>query len=182
MPSADSCAPVRSPRGFLSSDWNRTQASPGKFDRLHRTPPDLQSWPLMELDFAISGPLVRTKNASYPISVRRVAVLLRTSFRRQLAMAPLCFASPSPPSGWTGDFHPPAIEHAGHTTKSLRDRSAAEAARLFASPAVADRTIRNPAPKTRKPHLHHHDFEWRTPCNRRCGVHLDGQVETVSVG
>jgi hypothetical protein len=68
------------------------------------------------------------------------------------------------------------------STKSLRDRSAAEAARLFASPAVADRTIRNPARKTRKPHLHHHGFEWRTPCNRRCGVHLDGQVETVSVG
>jgi Integrase core domain len=38
------------------------------------------------------------------------------------ALAPLCFASPSPPSGWTGDFHPPAIEHAGHTTKLLRGR------------------------------------------------------------
>src|SRR5215470_15616333 len=34
-------------------------------------------------------------------------------------MTPLCFASPSPPSDWTGDFHSPAIEHAGHTTKSL---------------------------------------------------------------
>src|SRR5580704_12729784 len=35
-------------------------------------------------------------------------------------MTPLCFANPSPPSGWTGDFHPQAIEHAGHTTKPLR--------------------------------------------------------------
>src|SRR5262249_20163349 len=33
--------------------------------------------------------------------------------------APLCFANPSPPSGWIGDSHSPAIEHAGHTTKSL---------------------------------------------------------------
>src|SRR4029077_3713002 len=31
-------------------------------------------------------------------------------------MTPLCFANPSPPSGWIGDFHPQAIEHAGHTT------------------------------------------------------------------
>ena len=28
-------------------------------------------------------------------------------------------ANPSPPSGWTGEFHPQAIEHAGHTTKPL---------------------------------------------------------------
>src|SRR3984893_9710209 len=34
-------------------------------------------------------------------------------------MTPLCFANPSPPSGWIGDFHPQAIEHAGHTTKPL---------------------------------------------------------------
>src|SRR6516225_12269455 len=68
----------------------------------------------MELDFAIPCPLVRPR-MPYPISVRQVAALLHTSFRRHLAMTPLCFASPSPPSGWTGDFHSPAIEHAGHT-------------------------------------------------------------------
>ena len=39
-----------------------------------------------------------------------------------LRMTPLCFANPSPPSGWMGDFHSLATEHAGHTTKSLRDR------------------------------------------------------------
>src|SRR5207248_2289460 len=33
---------------------------------------------------------------------------------------PLCFANPSPPSGWIGDFHPQAIEHAGHTTMATR--------------------------------------------------------------
>ena len=33
-------------------------------------------------------------------------------------------ANPSPPSGWIGDFHPQAIEHAGHTTERLRRRRA----------------------------------------------------------
>src|SRR5205085_8578607 len=39
-------------------------------------------------------------------SVRRVATLLHASFRRSLAVPPLRFASASPPSGCTGDFHP----------------------------------------------------------------------------
>ena len=60
------------------------------------------------------------KDASYPISVRQVAVLIHASFRRHLAMTPLRFTNPSPPSGWIGDFHPQTIEHAGHTTKPLR--------------------------------------------------------------
>ena len=29
---------------------------------------------------------------------------------------PLCFAKPSPPSGWLGNFHPQAIERARHAT------------------------------------------------------------------
>src|SRR5215470_14397690 len=95
-----------------------TQVSPGKFDRLHRILPDLQLWPLMDVDFAIRRPLVRPE-MPHPVSVRQVAVLLRTSFRRHLAGTPLCFANPSPPSGWIGDLHSPAIEHAGHTTKPL---------------------------------------------------------------
>src|SRR4051812_49361080 len=61
-----------------------------------------------------------TRDAWYPISVRQVAVLLGTAFRRHLAMTPLRFANPSPPSGGIGDFHPQAIEHAGHTTKPLQ--------------------------------------------------------------
>jgi hypothetical protein len=30
-------------------------------------------------------------------------------------MTPLRFASTSPPSGFAGDFHPQAVEHARHT-------------------------------------------------------------------
>jgi hypothetical protein len=46
-------------------------------------------------------------------------VLLHTSFRHRLAVMPLCFAKPSPPSGWLGNFHPQAIEHARHATLRL---------------------------------------------------------------
>ena len=58
-----------------------------------------------------------TRTASYPVSVRQVAVLLHASFRHRLAGMPLRFANPSPPSGWIEDFHFPATEHAGHTTE-----------------------------------------------------------------
>jgi hypothetical protein len=30
-------------------------------------------------------------------------------------VTPLRFANPSPPSGWVGDLHPQAVEHARHT-------------------------------------------------------------------
>jgi hypothetical protein len=41
-------------------------------------------------------------------------------------------ANPSPPSGWIGDFHPQAIEHARHTTNPLRGRVEKQS-RLFAN-------------------------------------------------
>ncbi len=63
----------------------------------------------MDMDFAICRPLVRP-GMPHPISVRQVAALLHASFRRHLAMTPLRFANPSPPSGWIEDFHLQAIE------------------------------------------------------------------------
>src|SRR5262249_61060130 len=41
--------------------WNMAQASPGKLDRLHRAPAGSTALALMDLDFAISGPLVRPR-------------------------------------------------------------------------------------------------------------------------
>jgi hypothetical protein len=55
---------------------------------------------------------------SFPVSVRRLAPLFHASFGPTLAGAPLRFAAPSPPSGWRGDFHPKAGEHARHTKGS----------------------------------------------------------------
>jgi hypothetical protein len=51
------------------------------------------------------------KPASYPISVRRVAISLRASFRPRLAATPLRFTRASPPS----DFHTQDAGHARHT-------------------------------------------------------------------
>jgi hypothetical protein len=79
-------------------------------------PPDLQPWPLMDMDFAIPCPLVRPSLPQYPISVRRVAISLHASFRQSLAVLPLRFTRASPPSGCTGDFHPQAAGHAQHTS------------------------------------------------------------------
>ncbi|HKM64995.1 MAG TPA: ATP-binding protein, partial [Acidisphaera sp.] len=60
---------------------------------------------------------------------RQDAISLHTSFRRSLAVPPLCFTRASPPSGCTGDFHPQAAGHAQHT---------ANLARLFADFAQAE--------------------------------------------
>ena len=62
MPSADSCATVGSPLDFPSSSTGTmAQSSPGKFDRLHRTPAGSTALALMDLDFAIRRPLVRPR-------------------------------------------------------------------------------------------------------------------------
>jgi len=62
MPSADSCATVGSPLDFPSSNTGTmTQFSPGKSDRLRRTPAGFTALVLMDLDFAIRCPLVRPR-------------------------------------------------------------------------------------------------------------------------
>src|SRR5713101_76115 len=79
-------------------------------------------------------------------------------------MTPLCFANPSPPSGWIGDFHPQAIEHAGHTTrpwadgpriKSGHDERVWEQTRLSQSGkrTVATACAAIPSPRPVKPSL-----------------------------
>jgi hypothetical protein len=67
--------------------------------------PDLQPRLLMDMDFAIDCPLVLPRLPRYPVAVRGVASSLYTSFRRSLAVPPLCLTRASPPSGCTGDFH-----------------------------------------------------------------------------
>ena len=117
LPSADSCVPIGSPRGSLSpQQQDRTQTSRGKSDRLHRTPAGSTA-------LAFDGSGLRdqlsarpTKDASYPVSVRQVAVLFHASSRPRLAATPLRFPSTSLPSSCAEDFHPQASRHARHTT------------------------------------------------------------------
>jgi hypothetical protein len=75
----------------------------------------------MDMDFAVSGPLVRRSRlvpGSCPSTRTFAPRFLQTSPRGD---SPCVFANPSPPSGWVEDFHLQATEHAQHTTKSLRD-------------------------------------------------------------
>src|SRR6266581_9034588 len=88
-------------------------------------PPDLPPRPLMTVDFAISCSLVRPGRPHYPVFVHRAAALLRAFFRPHLAMTPLRFANPSPPSGWIEDFHLQAVDHARHTMKKPRREAGA---------------------------------------------------------
>jgi hypothetical protein len=92
--------------------------------------PDLRFASLMDMDFAVSGPLVRRSRlvpGSCPSTHTFALRFLQTSPRGD---SPCVVANPSPPSGWVEDFHLQATEHAQHTTKSLRDSSPAEAVQL----------------------------------------------------
>src|SRR5262249_20840104 len=81
--------------------------------------PDLRFAPLMDMDFAVSSPLVRHSrliSGFCPSTRTFVPRFLQTPPRG----SPCVITSPSPPSGWAGDLHPQAAEHAQHTTNPLR--------------------------------------------------------------
>ena len=119
LPSADFCDAVREPRGSLSPNTQDTpQISRGKLDRLPRTTAEFTPRTLDGFGLRDHWPARPVRNASYPVLVHRPARLLHASFRPHLAVTPLRFANPSPPSGWVGDSHPQAGEHARHTKKS----------------------------------------------------------------
>ena len=100
------------------------QISRSKPDSLHRTPAGFTTLVLDGNGLREWLPARPTSAASYPVSVRRVTILLHASFRRSLAVPPLRFASASPPSGCTGDFHPQAVGHVRHTAPRLRRAAA----------------------------------------------------------
>lgn len=115
MASADFCAAIGSPRGSPSPESGTRHRPPEvSLTAFPAHPPDLQPEPSMDGGLRRLLPARPTRTAYYPIPVRQVAVLLHASFRRPLARTPLHFASPSPPSSWTRDFHPQAVEHARH--------------------------------------------------------------------
>jgi len=117
MPSADFCTAVRSPCDDLSLVTETQHRSPEvRPTAFAARPPDLPPRSLMTMDFAISCSLVRPGRPRYPVFVHRAAALLHASFRPHLAMTPLRFANPSPPSGWIEDFHLQAVDYARHTT------------------------------------------------------------------
>src|SRR4051794_12567457 len=124
------------------------QISWGKPRSLPRTPAGFTVLVLDGYGLCDFLPARPTSAASYPVSVRRVAISLHASFRRSLAVPlhasfrrslavpPLRFARASPPSGCTGDFHPQAAGHAQHTgleqaqAQRVRGRSGARGCRV----------------------------------------------------
>src|SRR5260370_42197273 len=94
--------------------------SPGVSSTVFRAqPPDLRFASLMDMDFAVSCPLVRRSrlvSGSCPSTRTFARRFLQTSPRGD---SPCVVANPSPPSGWVEDFHLQATEHAQHTTKPL---------------------------------------------------------------
>ena len=123
MPSADFCSAVRLPFGRLSRLRDTEQISWGKFSRLPRTIAESTLRTLMEVDFAVSCPLVRCWRlvSGFCPSTRTFApCFLRTPPR---GGSPCIITRPSPPSGWPEDFHLQAAEHAQYTTKPLGRRT-----------------------------------------------------------
>src|SRR5712691_345246 len=123
MPSADFCPAVRLPLDSLSP--LRTQnRSPGVISAAFRAQsPDLRFASLMDMDFAVSCPLVRRSRLISGIcpSTRTFAPrFLQTSPHDD---SPCVITSPSPPSGWAEDFHLQTAEHAQHTTKPQAGRA-----------------------------------------------------------
>jgi hypothetical protein len=83
-------APSVPPRRTSVRDM--TQASRGKFDRLPRTPAGCTHQALDGCGLCGHLSARPTWDASNPVSVRQVAVLVHASFRRRLATTPLRFA------------------------------------------------------------------------------------------
>ena len=75
--------------------------------------------------FAVLYQFAPHRRPHHPVLVHRLAPLIHASFRPRLATTPLRFSSSSPPPGWTGDFHPQAVEHVRHTKKGARLQSRA---------------------------------------------------------
>jgi len=70
-------------------------------------PLDLRLWPLMDMDFVLSCALVRPQRllSSFCSSARTWATRF---FQTSPHGDALAFRSPSPPSGWQRDLHPPS--------------------------------------------------------------------------
>ena len=85
--------------------------------------PDLRVAPLMDMDFAVSRPLVRHArllSGSCPSTRTFAPCFFQTPPR---GGGPCIITRPSPPSGWPEDLHLQAAAHAQHTTKPLARRT-----------------------------------------------------------
>ena len=91
MPSADFCSAVRPPFDSLSRRSDTEQISWVSSTVFRAQPPDLRFASLMDMDFAVSCPLVRHSRLVSGL-VHRLALLIHASFRPRLAAVALAFS------------------------------------------------------------------------------------------
>src|SRR5277367_6286539 len=107
MPFADFCCTFKKNRSLSSRESTTCSRSPVVSSiAFSAPPPDLPALAFDGYGLCCSLPTRPRVQASYPVLVHRRTPLLHASFRPHLAMTPLRFANPSPPSGWIGDLHP----------------------------------------------------------------------------
>src|SRR5437588_5372955 len=111
--------------------------SPGVSSAVFRAQsPNLRFAPLMDMDFAVSCPLVRHWRliSGFCSSTRTFdPCFLQTPPR---GGSPCIITRPSPPSGWPEDLHLQTAEHAQHTTKPLARRLSQSAPPVVAAVVV----------------------------------------------
>jgi hypothetical protein len=119
MPTADFCRTIKRNYFLFSPGSGTCDRSPAiRLTAFHAQPPNLQPAPLMDMDFAVIGQLVRRRMPYIrflSIGSRLCSTLPSDpASRRQ----PLRFAITSPPSGCEEDFHLQAVNHARRTNKT----------------------------------------------------------------
>ena len=119
VPSADFCRTVRVNCFTLSPDFRTNGRPPAiRMTAFNAQPPNLPPAPLMDLDFAVIGQLVRRRRPHIrflSIGSRLCSTLPSDPASRQQLLR---FANTSPPSGCEGDFHPQDVIHARRTTQN----------------------------------------------------------------
>src|SRR2546425_220732 len=124
------------PRSGGLSTTSVAEATPGRSPGVSSTAfraqsPNLRFASLMDMDFAVSCPLVRHWRliSGFCSSTRTFdPCFLQTPPR---GGSPCIITRPSPPSGWPEDFHLQTAEHARHTTKQLMLRTGRGALKLI---------------------------------------------------
>src|SRR5271163_4159846 len=130
MPSADFCCTFKKNCFLFSRESTTCTRSPVVSSTVFSAPPpDLPALAFDGYGLCCSLPTRPRVLASYPVLVHRRTPLLHASFRPHLAMTPLRFANPSPPSGWKGDLHPTSYRTC--TAHNDGDRTALENASRF---------------------------------------------------
>ena len=102
----------------LSPEFETRRRPPGVSTTAFTTHlPDLQPWPLMDMDFGISSPLVRPVLPHIRFLFVRSRLCSTLPSDPASRRRPCAQLHPSPSSGWVEDLHLRAVVHARHTAK-----------------------------------------------------------------